>query len=938
VQLCGLLVRRSLTLSARAAGAQHKAKTDQMHGGAAAVRVLCKVGGRFEVLTVINRVMTAASIGASRGGGYARYLESKTVTPERGDYYLTPDGEMAQAPGRWLADAETLDRLGIVAGKPLDGADFIALMEGRHPGTGSWLRPEGAGGGRGGGIDVTFSAPKSVSTVWALGDPWQREQIEQAHGRAVEQTIHHLREQVPVVRRRYSGQVVEEQAKDVIATEYRHTTARGVSGAQAPDPQLHSHVVITGAVRDDDRIVAVASRPIFRSARELGAFYRSALADELVRDGYAIEQGTGKDGRYFEIAGVPRELCEAFSGRSREVARAAERFRARYGRAPERGELRNLALENRRAKELTTRSDLQRVWTETGRDHGFGPDEAVRLIGASERPAAERAIEDRVEAKLTEQHAVFEERDLRAVVLEQAAGEMAPDQALGIAREMVRDRRVLTLEGGRMTTLAVRAQEQAIERRTTQLAQPTDRDVGEIARDNAVREVAERIGGPLSPEQHDALAVLTGPERAAVLVGPAGTGKGVVIDAAARAEQHAGRETIGVAVSGSTAERLGTDSPALAGRTLTLDALVARANTGAIHVGRDTTVILDEAGMVDHKRLDALTGLVERSGAKLVTVGDGKQLPSIGPGGMFDRLTGHAPTVELADIHRTEDPAEQRAWQALRAGEPERAMAHYASRGQLHLSDTRDQAAEQAVQTWAALTEGRDVREVALIADAANTEIDRLNARAQHLRAQRGELGHHETPLPGVHYGLREGDLIAFTTQHRPPGQPRVENGTRGQVSAIHERGVTVTLDGSQRNVQLAHGDLDSLRLAYAQHVYRQQGATVERSVVLTGGWQTSKETAYVEATRARHGTDWFIARDDLGNEGQDPQRIAQLAQRMRGSRAQTPSLAHPELPDPDYGPGFHRPIAPSRRSRIPGIARAINRISQPSRTQERTR
>jgi ATP-dependent exoDNAse (exonuclease V) alpha subunit len=185
-------------------------------------------------------------------------------------------------------------------------------------------------------------------------------------------------------------------------------------------------------------------------------------------------------------------------------------------------------------------------------------------------------------------------------------------------------------------------------------------------------------------------------------------------------------------------------------------------------------------------------------------------------------------------------------------------MAHYASRGQLHLSDTRDQAAEQAVQTWATLTEGRDIREVALIADASNQEIDRLNARAQHLRTERGELGHHEIPMPGVHYGLRKGDLIAFTAQHRPRGQPRVENGTRGQVSAIHERGVTVTLDGSQRKIQLARENLDSLRLAYAQHVYRQQGATVERTVVLTGGWQTSKETAYVEATRARHGTTWF--------------------------------------------------------------------------------
>ena len=58
-------------------------------------------------------VMTASSIGAAKGGGYARYLESKTVEPERGDYYLTPDGEPTQAPGRWLASPDTLARLGI---------------------------------------------------------------------------------------------------------------------------------------------------------------------------------------------------------------------------------------------------------------------------------------------------------------------------------------------------------------------------------------------------------------------------------------------------------------------------------------------------------------------------------------------------------------------------------------------------------------------------------------------------------------------------------------------------------------------------------------------------------------------------------------------------------------------------------------------------------
>ena len=86
--------------------------------------------------------MTAASIAAGKGGGYARYLEGKTIQPERGDYYLSPEGEPTQAPGQWLATPDTLARLGI-EGARVDGPEFIALMEGRHPRTGEWLQTRG---------------------------------------------------------------------------------------------------------------------------------------------------------------------------------------------------------------------------------------------------------------------------------------------------------------------------------------------------------------------------------------------------------------------------------------------------------------------------------------------------------------------------------------------------------------------------------------------------------------------------------------------------------------------------------------------------------------------------------------------------------------------------------------------------------------------------
>ncbi len=54
----------------------------------------------------------------------------------------------------------------------------------------------------------------------------------------------------------------------------------------------------------------------------------------------------------------------------------------------------------------------------------------------------------------------------------------------------------------------------------------------------------------------------------------------------------------------------------------------------------------------------------------------------------------------------------------------------------------------------------------------------------------------------------------------------------------------------------------------------------------MTGGWQTSKESAYVQASRAREGTEWFLARDELGLEGQDERRVSEA----RGEDARQPS------------------------------------------------
>ena len=192
--------------------------------------------------------------------------------------------------------------------------------------------------------------------------------------------------------------------------------------------------------------------------------------------------------------------------------------------------------------------------------------------------------------------------------------------------------------------------------------------------------------------------------------------------------------------------------------------------------------------------------------------------------------------------------------------------------------------------------------------------------------------------MPDVHYGIRQGDRVAMIEQHHEPGAERIENGSQGEVLQVTPAGeALIEFDITGRQRTLAGNDLGRVRLGYAHHIHRAQGATVTHTLVVTGGWQTSKEPAYVEASRARQGTDWFVSRQDLGVEGHDTDRIQRLAENMRRSHAQTPSLAHPELADRDWGTNFHRQLAPSRTSRIPGIVRAINRIVNPP-AQERTR
>lgn len=831
------------------------------------------------------------------GGSATRYAHYLTSTASRGDYYTLDGPDQQPVPSRWHGSPGLLDALGLDPDEPVHRSDLREVMHGRSPATGEPLRPAGADGTRVAGVELMLAPPKSVSALWAISDPYRRAQIEAAHKLAVASALARTEREVELVRRRSGGVVRFEHARSLLGAEFVHTTSRLAAGqatGEVPDPQLHSHLVLFAAERADGSLAAIESRRLYHSARENGAWYRAELAANLGELGLPIELRTGRHGRYFEIRGVPDALASHWSSRAEDVDRAARLFRQRYGREPRGGELGSLTISTRGSKSAADRTDVDVAWRAVGEEHGLGASRAKELF--SDR-TAERcgAIDLRSEllAEVTRERATVEERELRAKAYELTAGICRPREADHLIATLERSGQLVRLEGGMWTSRRLRQMEQA----TLDLA---DRSVGkdpapveERSLRQARREIVKEIHGALSAEQRQALETITGPGAITVLVGRAGTGKGAVLSAAARAWQLEGREVIGTAIAGATAQRLRDD--AHLDRSHTTDGLIRGVENDRIHLGERSVVIVDEAGMADTERLSRLVRFTSESRAKLVLAGDSAQLGPIGAGGLLPQLQDRVPTAELTEVRRANHGWEREAWEHVRSGEPGPALAAYQAHDRLHIRDTRAEAAEAMVEEWDKARRMLADRQAVMLTDASNKERDQINAMAQERRARAGELGAREVQLPGKPYGLRAGDEVIFSAQLPLDDRRRIENGITGTVTgtARHADRVRIqTHEREPREVSVDTREFSDLSLSYARHLYKAQGMTAENAQVLIGGWQTDRERAYVALSRARERTDVHLSREDLGEAGMDLGAIERLGVRMRESRAQEASVA----------------------------------------------
>ncbi|TMC47417.1 MAG: hypothetical protein E6J20_19685 [Chloroflexi bacterium] len=508
------------------------------------------------------------------------------------------------------------------------------------------------------------------------------------------------------------------------------------------------------------------------------------------------------------------------------------------------------------------------------------------------------------EHELTRVQAVVDTRHLRIAIAEAAQG-LVPGSAIDtLCAEVAGSPDLVDLGLDRWTTRSMRAAEQEV--RASALAKAREAHHA-VPRQHVATAIANaRV--PLSEDQANAVVALTGHEGIALLSAPAGAGKGEVLRAVADAHRRDGRRVLALAAAGETAQRLGRE---LDTEATTVDALVRRAAAGLTSPGPHDLLVIDEAALLETRRWQKL--LAAAGPAKVVAVGDGRQLAPIEAGGMWTVLTQGVRSVELTENYRAQDEWARDAWSALRRGDSRPALRAYADRGLIRIEANRAAARETAVALWderrrqSSGTVSLDRR--LLLTDGSNVEVDQLNRLAQEARQRTGELGTesvHVLAVEGSMRHLREedlhaGDLVSFRRAVAVPGsRRRIENGQAGTVTAVDPDEQTVTVRLRDREVTVDGEDLSALRLAYAQHVYSAQGRTVDEVYVVTGGWQTDRSSSYVAVSRAREASHVISDYSSLGVDPVRPEEaLAELADRFALDRDKTASVSLAPDPEP---------------------------------------
>lgn len=671
-------------------------------------------------------------------------VSALTSAGQAASYYEVDDyyAEGGFAPSEWFGEAAA--SLGLSG--EVDRVEFAELLEGLVAGQQLGTTRDGKVEHRP-GWDITFSAPKSVSIMAEVaGD----KRLIAAHAAAVKAALGHVEQHLAATRVREGGEVRREETGNLAIATFRHATSR------AQDPQLHTHAVILNATQDKvGNWRSLEPRAFYQLQKEIGAIYRQELAHGAAQLGYRIE--AGRDAM-FEIAGVPAKVIEALSQRTAAIdARLAERGTSREEASA--AEKQIAALDTREAKSHADHKSLRADWRATAEAKGFGEAAQARVIAeaeerakAGEMSATPEILAARAVAwaatKLSERQAVFPASTLAREAGEYAFGRLS-HTAISAAIDEAGERGALVpgayldrrgAEFAGFTTPEAIATEQSMLRLEAVGRGVTAPLASSLAAARTVERAARqsaRAGFVWTDDQKRATsALLTSRDRVAAVQGYAGTAKTTTVLATYARE---------AAKSGLTVTAL---APTASAATVLGEALGLRGDTVARHLvspeakglGKGAVWIVDEASMLSARDMAALMASADKAGARLVLVGDVRQLGSVGAGAAFAQLqqAGMA-TAKLANVVRQTNAETREAVMASIEGHAGKALAAL-ERGGGEVIEGTDRNARLAAmaQRYVALSPAE--RHRTLVIEPSRDGRDTLTTLIRQQLAQRGEL------------------------------------------------------------------------------------------------------------------------------------------------------------------------------------------------------
>ena len=813
---------------------------------------------------MVARVTTLRATGDRLEGlvdYYAGLAEDRTADGRaRGpvDYYL----DAGDPPGVWHGSG----RAALGLGGEVSGAELRALLVGEHPVTGATLgRSFGDKSAR--GFDVTFSAPKSVSVLWALHpDERVRTATAASHDAAVAATVEWI-EAHGAVTRRGRGGVHQVDARGLAVAVFRQHTSR------TADPQLHSHAIVANKVQDDTgKWLCLDARWLKKQQRSISWVYDAALRAELshrVGVGWErVAEGAGQS----DIAGVPPSLSGVFSKRARQVeAKLAEligRWRDEHEAAdPTAREVavleRRAVLASRPAKQHGLDAEtLRGDWHDQAIDAGIDP---TTLPGTVPERHRERDRDPGIVPVSVPGSGLDVDRELLVeTAIARAASESATWLPTDLSRHLAAllpshgtDARGLIATVDELTEQAV-ARCRALHPELGGSSRRRDgRPVGEAVTDRrltttAVWDEEERLLGWAERSVDPSAAAQTGPIGAAtamagtaplvLVVGPAGAGKTTAVAVAVRQLESRGRRVIGLAPSGKAADVLesATGCPSMTVAKLLHDARHQRPLPE-----RGTTVVVDEAGMAATDDLSRLAALAERHGWRIVAVGDPAQLPAVGRAGMFAQWCDTLPAVHLDAVHRFTQPWEAQASLQIRQGNRD-AVAAYDNHHRLRATHPALLAGNVADQHARLQARGKTVA----ITTATQSTARTINLEIQRRRRRTGR----HAPLADD-TRVYVGDTIA--TRRNDPTLTTTTGGTvrnrhTWTVDAVNPDGTLNVSDREHGTIRLpAKYVAEHVELGWAVTGYGNQGITADAGIAIIEAAAT-RAHIYVAMTRGR--------------------------------------------------------------------------------------